>query len=1488
MSPIEQICVVGIGASAGGLEAISHLIKPLTNELPCAYVVLQHLSPNHRSMMVEILARETILSVREATHGERLLTGTLYVVPSNFNAHLKNGELQLLPASPEVVPKPSINQFFISMAAELGERAIGVLLSGTGSDGVAGLRAIQAAGGFTLVQSPESAKYDGMPLAALEAGAADHVMTPEGIAAHLPSLLNLPSRHHEQPPEGLFEQLLERLRQRLHVDFSGYKSGTLIRRIRRREVATGNPDLKTYLEWVGANPEELELLARDILISVTAFFRDKEAFDALARHVEEICAHKLSGREIRIWVAGCATGEEAYSIAILLAETLGDRLPQHRIQIFATDIDDEALNVARRGIYPAAALNQLPPEWLSRHFHSVNQTYEVAKHLRDMLVFARHNLVSDPPFLRLDMVSCRNVLIYFDAALQARVLQSFHFGLQKDGLLFLGRSESVTQAEQLFTPHNRRERLFRKNGESNTLPTPSAGIMSRPPAPRHDHKRDLVLHGLVEHYALGALLCDTDGQVLHSVGKLEHYLQFPIGNARLNLAEVTIPPLRGEVLTLMHRCQQSGKPQRGRKRKQGKDWLRICVSPLDDGTMSHLMVMFKPETASRLEEPPAVPDRAMEDELSATREHLQALVEEMTTTNEEMQALNEEVQASNEELQATNEELEAANEELQATNQELISLNDALNLKTRELAQLATEYAHLYDALPFPTLVFDKDCRLQRFNSMAGRHFELRANALQQPIADLECLTQHDETINLEQMLQQVLTGTEREESLLNHGGRQLRLTVTPGLDPQGQVEGLVVTLVDVSDLTQALAQLRASQMQLSALMEKTWVIFAMKSQDGNYTYANRRFLEFFDIQNDYTGKSDFQLLPPDLAAEMWAQGIEALRKRGTVSAEHSIHCPNKGKRYLKSIHQPIFDDEGKLTAILIEAQDVTENRRAEEQLRITARVFNQAGEAIVVTDPQGMIQTVNLAFTSITGYTHADAIGKRMSLLQSGRHTREFYQSMWRDLIQEGCWQGEIWNRRRNGSIYPGWLTINRIDNQQGEAEHFVAVFSDITQIKDTQHKAEYLATHDALTGLPNRALFHDHLRHALAQARRKKTRVALLFIDLDNFKTINDTLGHDVGDEILKQASGRLRGLVRDIDTVARLGGDEFTAILLDCDADGADQVSRRIVDELSASFDIAERRLFVSASIGIAFYPDDGTDSAELIKKADSAMYRAKEQGRNRVEFFKHELHLRLLKEAGLENGLREALRKRQFHLVFQPKFGLTGGRPLLGAEALLRWNDPILGSVSPSEFIPIAESRGMIVELDRMVQEMLIDQLSNWRELGLKPPSIAFNASPRSLREPEFSSVLLSRADTASLPHTLLQLEITEGALLDSSSPHVLNNLNALHQAGLRIAVDDFGTGYSSLSYLKRLPIHELKIDKSFVDGLGHDKGDEAITRAVLGLAEALDLTTIAEGIETRRQLDWLVAHGCQMGQGHYLREPIKADDFEDLIARYCTP
>ncbi|WP_151670728.1 EAL domain-containing protein [Nitrincola schmidtii] len=1479
--------VVGIGASAGGLEALSRFVSSLQPSTHLSFVILQHLSPSHKSMMAEILSRETALKVVEMKDGTKPEKATIYVVPSSFNASIKDGVLHLQPAEPEVFPKPSINEFFISLAAEAGESAVGIVLSGTGSDGTAGLRSIQAAGGITIVQTPDTAKYPGMPQSAIEAGVADFILSPDQIAARLPLLIPAKAVDIDKVPDNALNQLLGLLKKRCQVDFSGYKIGTLARRIRRRVVATGHESTEDYLQWVNSNPEELDLLSRDILISVTSFFRDKDAFAVLREKVEDICNKRSIDEEIRVWVAGCASGEEAYSIAILFAETLGERILTQPLQIFATDIDDEALNTARRGLYPSASLASLSQDRLKQFFRPVQKYFEVNKRLRDMIVFARHNLVDDPPFLRLDLITCRNVLIYFDNPLQTRVLQRFHFALRHPGYLFLGRSESIVQAEQLFSADNRRERLFVKQGDSSVLPMLSTKPkrLSTPVNKKSDHVSTL-LDAVATYLDATLALCDSSGRVIHTVGQVGQYFHFPVGNASATVSDVILNTYQGELMALLHRFKKTSKRQIGRPRFLDDKNFQMAVLPVSlrlDGSFVVMIsnVVSKKEIDTPDFQPPLIPELEMAEELSATREHLQSLIEELATANEEMQSLNEEAQAANEELQATNEELEAANEELQATNEELVSLNEEMNVKTAELMQLTNEYSHLYDAVEFPILVFDEKGCLRRFNASAGRRFNLRPTAIMQ---NVERIRFPEHLKSIPSLMQSVLAHGDREEVLLTGEGRTLQMTVTPGLDLHNRIQSLVVTILDITDVAQAQSELKASQSRLDTLMENTTVLMAMKDLNGRYLFANRRFLEAFNLSlDDYIGKNDFELFPNSFAGSLWACDLEAIRTGLVKEQEHTFELKGR-KQIYKTVHQVLRNSIGQPEVIITESENVTRRRHAEDQLKIAARVFENAGEAIAITDGSGFIQSVNEAFTRITGYDSADSVGRSIGrLLKSGRHSKDFYERMWSELNHRGYWQGEIWNKRKSGEVYPEWLNINRIENKENEVEYFVAVFSDITDLKDSQRKVEFLATHDTLTNLPNRNLFQDRIDHAIAQARRHKSSLALLFIDLDNFKSINDTQGHHAGDELLLEAADRLRSVVRDVDTVARIGGDEFTVILTECVVEDAEIIAVRILNEMNRHFLIQGRKVFVSASIGAAFYPQDADDSSGLIKAADTAMYRAKEDGRNRLQLFRPEHRTHILKQAAIESALYEAIQHRNLYLVYQPKFDAHDTTRVVGAEALLRWKDKTLGQVSPSDFIPVAEKSTQILDLAKLVEQMLVKQLFNWKHEGIFCPPVAMNVSARSIRDKGFADRLQGLLKDNLLPPSSILVEITEGSLMTNEGEEA-DGLLLLHDMGIKLSVDDFGTGYSSLSYLKRLPLTELKIDKTFVDGLGTDENDEAIAKAILGMAKALGLRTVAEGVETQEQLAWLQHHGCDQIQGYFLSKPISADEFGALLKK----
>ena len=539
--------------------------------------------------------------------------------------------------------------------------------------------------------------------------------------------------------------------------------------------------------------------------------------------------------------------------------------------------------------------------------------------------------------------------------------------------------------------------------------------------------------------------------------------------------------------------------------------------------------------------------------------------------------------------------------------------------------------------------------------------------------------------------------------------------------------------------------------------------------------------------------------------------------------------------------------------------------------LRLAARFFDRAAEGVMITDIDQRILTVNDAFSTISGYSREEVVGQTPRILNSGRHPPEFYAEMWRKIGAQGWWQGELWNRRKNGDVFLEWLSINTVKDQAGRVVNYVAMISDITLARESQQRIEFLATHDDLTGLPNRTLFNDRLRLALARAARSRERLAVVFLDLDNFKVINDTLGHDMGDELLKQASARLLECVRNEDTVARLGGDEFVILLEAAERHQAAMTAERLIRTLSMSYLLGEQECFVSASIGISMYPEDATDPNGLMRNADAAMYRAKDHGKNAFQFFTAELAEQATRRLEMETGLRRAIERRELILEYQPQVNLADNA-VVGAEALLRWKRG--GEiVSPASFIPIAEESHLIVAIDEWVLDKVCRQIVAWDKAGAPQVRVSVNVSARHFRKPDMVADILAIIREHGVAPERLCIEITEGVLMDAEQ--ALGKLQALVDFGLRISIDDFGTGFSSLSYLKRFPIHELKIDRSFVDGIASDADDRAISSAIIALARNLGMIVVAEGVEAGEQNTELSDLGCGHGQGYFYARPMSA-------------
>jgi two-component system CheB/CheR fusion protein len=1491
--------LVGIGASAGGLEALSTLIAALPVDLGVSYVVIQHLSPTHRSMMVQLLGRETVMAVREASDGLVPEPNAVYVAPASHNLAIIEGSFRLTEAKRDAVPKPSVNSFFASLAAEKGEDAVGVILSGTGSDGTAGMREIKAAGGFTFAQDPATAKYSGMPQSAIDSGCVDWVLAPDAIAAEIARIVrNLPPARvvEAAPPAATaLKRLLLKVKQRTRIDFAGYKEGTLWRRIERRMSANHLVHFDDYLEFVERQPEELDRLCKDILISVTAFFRDPDAFAKLKEALRNIVAGKQIGDEIRIWVPGCATGEEAYTIAILLAEVLGKQSNNFRIQIFATDIDNDAMNVARRGVYIEGALTEIDPALAARYFEPQQGRFQISRTLRDMVVFARQDLVQDPPFLRLDLVSCRNVLIYLQNELQAKVLATFHYGLGQNGYLFLGKSEGIFQQEGLFDVVDKTARVYRRHPSDNrglhlTYRLPDLPGPMTPPVSKPDAEQTLI-EAAIKAYVPACILVDAAFEILHLYGEVAEYLTIVPGKPSFNLQHMIRRELRTDLQLLQHRAEQTGEVAMGRPRSVKINDVRrhvaLAVHPLPGGVANaKFLVGFRTVAEP---DPTVVPSRdgadveidrdvrELEDELIMTRERLQTVIEELETSNEEMQALNEEVQAANEELQSSNEELEAANEELQSTNEELTTVNEELQIRSAELDEALNSLERVINSVGFPIMVVNEQIKLQRFNSPAAAVFSLSKSAVGQTLVALRLPPGMKDFAHLAERA--LNDGRVVEESVFS-SERHYVLHVVPYETTVPGSRGAILTLVDDTERMAQERAMRESRERLLAIMNNSTAIISLKDLAGRYQFVNWQFEKLFRVNaDDVIGRTDSELFSPRIADEFRALELEVARRQKPIESEDTVRLSD-GDRHLQSIRFPMVGQDKVITGICTQSVDISARKHAEKQLQLAVGVMNRSTDGLMVTDAEQRIIMVNESFTGVTGYAPEEVIGKSPAILQSGRHDASFYRNMWDAIVDRGWWQGEIWNRRKNGEVYAEWLTINAVHNTGGGVINFIGIFSDITQVKDSQQRIEFLATHDELTTLPNRTLFMDRINQAIARAQRLGQAFAVLFVDLDDFKTVNDSLGHAAGDQLLRAVAVRLRECVRNADTVARFGGDEFALLIEASSANEAEMTARRVIDSLCLPMEVGGNSVAAGASVGISLFPEDGEDPETLLRNADSAMYQAKENGKRRHQFFTKEVRRASDERGRLESNLRPAIDSDELFLVYQPKLDLADGS-LIGVEALLRWQSGADGLILPERFIPLAERSALIHQIGDWVLATVCRQVVGWRNEGWLVPHVSINVSARQFQLGHLAEAVAAALARGDLAAGQLLVEITESALL-ANSKETRAVLMQLRDMGVGLSIDDFGAGYSSLAHLRSLPLAELKLDRSLVADLPTSAADRAIVQAVMAMAGAIGLAVVAEGIETDEQLAILRQLGCPTGQGFLLAPPLSG---EAILARY---
>lgn len=576
-----------------------------------------------------------------------------------------------------------------------------------------------------------------------------------------------------------------------------------------------------------------------------------------------------------------------------------------------------------------------------------------------------------------------------------------------------------------------------------------------------------------------------------------------------------------------------------------------------------------------------------------------------------------------------------------------------------------------------------------------------------------------------------------------------------------------------------------------------------------------------------------------------------------------------------------VYNSEGNLSNYVIVFRDMSKQKDAQNDRRLAAKVLENISEGVIITDPRGHILSVNPAFEVVTGFTENEVIGKNPNVFQSGIHGTEFYKKMWAELTETGYWKGEIWNKKKNGEVFPEWLTISSIKDNEGKVSNYVAVFSDITDRKHTEEKLRKLAHYDTLTGVANRYSLNKRLESLIDTASKYNQQLAVLFLDLDRFKHINDTLGHSYGDLLLKEVSYRLKGLIKNKDFIARLGGDEFVIVLSNIKhPKEAVHVAEEIIQSLTKSFILNHHEVYVSTSIGVSLFPLDGVSMETLLRNADKAMYKAKSSGKNHYELYHSGMHQNESKQMKMEVLLRKALDFNEFFLVYHPQVDVKT-RQIVAVEALIRWKQDELGIVSPADFIPLAEETGLIVPLSNWVIKQACEDIKKIHLHGFPNVKVSINISALHFNQDNFVKSVEDILSTTNVnPHTV-DFELTESMIMPNAT-ETIRKLVKLKKLGLKLSVDDFGTGYSSLSYLNRFPLDTLKIDKSFIGKIGIYHDDSTIVEAIISIAHRLNLTVVAEGVESKRQLEFLKKESCDLIQGFYITKPVPLEDLMDFL------
>ncbi|MGZ9710540.1 chemotaxis protein CheB [Glaciimonas sp. GNP009] len=954
----ERFPIVGIGASAGGLEAFEQFFRPVPADCGMAFILISHLDPDHVSLLTEILQRTTTMQVCEARDEQKVEVNCVYVIPPNRDMTISRGALRLSVPKVPRGQRMAIDVFMGSLAKDQGSRAIGVVLSGTGTDGTVGLSAILAAGGTSIVQDPTTAKYDGMPRSAINAGCARFTFPADQMAAYLldNTLKPMPSKEHlpsVKDTSGSVAKILQLLKSGAGHDFSLYKTNTICRRIERRMSTHNIRDMEMYARYLSEHPAEVQILFKELLINVTRFFRDPETFVILKQDIlAALLADTSDQYVLRVWVAGCATGEEAYSIAIILRELMNECGRECKVQLYSTDLDDEAIAIARAGFYVSGISEDVTPERLHRFFIKEDTGYRVKKEIREMIVFAVHNILKDPPFTKLDLLSCRNVMIYLEPELQNRLIPSFHYALKQNGTLLLSPSEGVGSHTDLFAPINRKWKLFRSVPSSTPTRLVHARDLSwtaeiRKKVPEEVIKKtnensfaEITKRALIRAFAPASVITDLKGDILYVHGDTGKYLRPAPGQATLNVIEMAREGLQSELRVAIYAGANLGTSTLDQevtlKTDDATQIVSISVRPQSepDTKKGLLLISFRevaqpPAGVPAADAHPASSEelRQIEElqrELAYIKESLHSTIEEQQNFNEELKCVNEEMQSTNEELQSTNEELETSKEELQSVNEELVTVNAELEAKIEQLADMQNDMKNLLENIHVGTIFLDQNMHVRRFTRDAVRIYRLAQSDMGRALGDIKSDLTGDDLLSEAKEVLETLIPLEREVSTANGDWYLARIQPYRTLD--NVIDGVVLTFTDITEHIKAI-EAREAQHLAEGIINTVREPLLVLDSSFRVISASQSFYREFKVQpQDTVGNLIY-----DLGSRQWdilalRQLLESVRQHNETFEDYPVEqdFPIIGRRKMLLNARRIVSKTGESNLILLALAAVT------------------------------------------------------------------------------------------------------------------------------------------------------------------------------------------------------------------------------------------------------------------------------------------------------------------------------------------------------------------------------------------------------------------------------------------------------------------------------------------------------------------------------------------------------------------------------------